>query len=216
MRLPPLHIVTNDAVLASDSFAAAATDILACCGPRVALHLRGHATPASRLFQHGEQLAAAALRSGSCLFLNDRVDIAMAVRADGVQLGVRSLAVRDVRMLLGAGARIGYSAHGALEAEHAGLDGADFVLLGTIYPSPSHAGHGGVGVQAIRESAARAGVHIVAIGGITPGRVPQVVAAGAYGVAVLSGVWDAPDPAAAAADYLAALERLRVEAMEMT
>jgi thiamine-phosphate diphosphorylase len=214
MRLPPLHIVTNDAVLASAAFAAAA-DILACCGPRVALHLRGHATPASRLFQHGEQLAAAALRSGSCLLVNDRVDVAMAVRADGVQLGVRSLAVRDVRMLLGAGARIGYSAHGALEAEHAGLDGADFVLLGTIYPSPSHAGMGSVGVEAIPGSAARAGVPIVAIGGITPGRVPYVVAAGAYGVAVLAGVWDAPDPAAAAADYLAALESL-AESMEMT
>jgi thiamine-phosphate diphosphorylase len=215
MRLPPLHIVTNDAVLASDAFAAAAADILACCGPRVALHLRGHATPAARLFHHGEHLAAAALRSGSCLLVNDRVDIAMAVRADGVQLGVRSLAVRDVRMLLGAGARIGYSAHGALEAEHAGLDGADFVLLGTIYPSPSHSGHGAVGVGTIHESAARAGVHTIAIGGITPGRVSEVMAAGAYGVAVVSGVWDAPDPAAAAADYLAALEASRAEPMEL-
>jgi thiamine-phosphate diphosphorylase len=216
MRLPPLHVVTDDTVLASDSFADHAAAVFACCGPRLALHLRGHATPASRLFRHGEQLAAAALRSGSCLLVNDRVDIAMAVRADGVQLGARSLAVRDARMLLGAGARIGYSAHAALEAEHAGLDGADFVLMGTIYPSRSHAGHPGAGLEAVREGVARAAVPIVAIGGVTPDRVRDVLAAGAYGVAVLSGVWDAQDPAAAAAGYLAALQAARAESMEVT
>lgn len=200
---PRLHLVTDDAVLARPAFADTAAAVLVACGTSAALHIRGHATSGAALHRIGETLAGACLRTGSWLLVNDRVDIAMAVRANGVQLGARSLPVHDARMLLGHGARIGYSAHGALEAAQAAVDGADFVLMGTIFGSASHPGTRPAGIDALRMSAARAGVPVLAIGGITPARVAQVADAGAYGVAVLGGVWHAADPVAAAAEYVA-------------
>lgn len=214
MALPRLHLVTDDGTLADACFVAVAEEVLARCGPDVALHLRGHGTPGARLFELGERLSAAALRSGSWLLVNDRVDVAMAVRSNGVQLGASSLPVREARALLGTGARIGYSAHGPLEVEQARGDGADFVLLGTIYASASHPGRGAAGLDMLQVAAGRAALPVVAIGGITPERVEAVQAAGAWGVAVLSGVWQARDPGAAAAAYQAALQVARPELME--
>jgi thiamine-phosphate diphosphorylase len=205
MRPPRLHLVTDDDILARPDFADVADAVLAACGAMAAIHLRGHATPASRLHALGEQVAAAALRSGAWMLVNDRVDIAMAVRANGVQLGVASLPVVEARALLGAGARIGYSAHSALEVQHAEASGADFALAGTIFASASHPGRDAAGVALLAECAQRSALPIIAIGGITPGRVVGAVQAGAHGVAVLGGVWHAPDPAAAAAHYVAAL-----------
>jgi thiamine-phosphate diphosphorylase len=131
----------------------------------------------------------------------------MAVRAGGVQLGARSLPVTEARRLLGAGARIGYSAHGALEAAEAAVDGADFVLMGTIYGSASHPATRPAGIDGLRRCVERAGVPVVAIGGITPDRLTPVAAAGAAAAAVLGGVWRERDPVAAAAAYLAAAHR---------
>jgi thiamine-phosphate diphosphorylase len=123
------------------------------------------------------------------------------VRANGVQLGARSLAVSDARALLGAGARIGRSVHGVEEAVGAEADGADFALLGTIFESASHPGRAAAGPSLVSDAVAGAALPVIAIGGITPERVAAVAAAGAHGVAVLGGVWRAADPAAAAAMY---------------
>jgi thiamine-phosphate diphosphorylase len=205
MRLPRLHLVTSDDVLAAPGFADAAEAVLEACGSGAALHLRGHATPGSRLHTLGERLAAAALRSGSWLLVNDRVDVAMAVRANGVQLGASSLPVADARALLGAGARIGYSAHSALEVLQAETDGADFALVGTIYASASHPGREPAGVALLAECTERGRLPVIAIGGMTPERVGETAAAGAWGVAVLGGVWSAALPDVAAARYLDAV-----------
>jgi thiamine-phosphate diphosphorylase len=212
--LPRLHLVTDDAVLADPAFSATAEAVLAVCGPAAALHLRGHATAAATRYRIGADLSAAALRTGSWLLINDRVDIAMAVRANGVQLGAASMPIADARLLLGAGAGIGYSAHGALEALEAETDGADFILAGTIYGSGSHPGREPAGPGRIEACVARVALPVLAIGGITPGRVAAVVAAGAHGVAVLGGVWHADDATAAAADYLAALRAVCTEPVE--
>jgi thiamine-phosphate pyrophosphorylase len=202
---PRLHLVTDDSVLATNSFVNVAEAVLACCGRQAAVHARGHATSGERLHAIGDLLAGTCLRTGSWLLVNDRIDVAMAVRANGVQLGARSLPVPRARLLLGPGARIGYSAHGALEAAQAVVDGADFVLMGTIYGSASHPGSVPAGIEALRDCAARAGAPVLAIGGISPDRVGRVAAAGAHGVAVLGGVWHAADPVAAAAEYVAAV-----------
>lgn len=212
--LPRLHLVTDDAVLADPGFLPSAEAVLEACGPAVALHLRGHGTRASLRHALGVELAAAALRTGAWLLVNDRVDIAMAVRANGVQLGVASLPIVEARALLGAGACIGYSAHAAAEAVEAGAGGADLVVAGTIYGSRSHPGREPAGVRLIEECAARAGVPVVAIGGVTPGRVAELAGAGAYGVAVLGGVWLADVPAAAAVDYVDALRSAIPQAQE--
>ncbi|HEX6135064.1 MAG TPA: thiamine phosphate synthase [Longimicrobiales bacterium] len=199
--MPRLHLITDDDVLAAADFLETAGRVLQCCGRGAALHLRGHRTSGARLHALGEQLEAATLRAGAWLIVNDRIDVARAVRANGVQLGERSLPVADARALLGAGARIGCSVHGAAEALQAETDGADFVVLGTIYRSASHPDGAVAGVQLVRRTAGRTTLPVIAIGGITPARAAEVAAAGAAGIAVLGGVWRAPDAVAAATAY---------------
>lgn len=213
--LPPrLHLVTDDGVLRRPDFIEAAEAVLAVAGPAVALHLRGRATTGAALHDIGMAASAAAIRAGAWLLVNDRVDVAMAVRANGVQLGLASLPVRDVRLLLGAGAPIGYSAHSPEEAVRAVGDGADFVLMGTIHPSASHPRQPAAGLDVLEETARRAGAPTIAIGGITPERVTAAAGTGAHGVAVLGGVWRAADPARAAGEYLAAVRRAWASAGE--
>lgn len=204
--LPRLHLVTNDALLRQPSFATQAEAILDACGADVALHLRGHDTSGRVLYELGERLAAASLRSGSWLFINDRVDIAMAVRARGAQLGERSLPVSEARLLLGRGAWLGFSAHDMPDVTRALADGADFVVLGTIFSSASHALREPAGVPLVEECVS-VGLPVIAIGGVSVAHVSQLARAGAYGAAVISGVWQAPDPVAAAAQYVDALRR---------
>jgi thiamine-phosphate diphosphorylase len=141
--------------------------------------------------------------------VNDRIDVAMAVRANGVQLGWRSIALADARALLGPGARIGYSAHTAADVALATAHGADFVLLGNIYETSSHARREPLGVSALREVAAQSRVPVVAIGGVTPPRAVELAGSGAHGVAVLGGIWHAPDVHDAAQQYLTALRGAR-------
>jgi thiamine-phosphate diphosphorylase len=205
MRLPRLHVVTDDAVLADPAFAERADEVFAAGGLDIALHLRGHRTSVRERYRIAERLAASALRTGAWLFINDRIDIAMAVRANGVQLGVRSLPVPDARSVIGAGARIGFSAHDTPRAVEAVVDGADFVLLGTIFPSASHPGRDGAGTAALQDCASRAGVPVVGIGGFTPQRAREAAEAGAYGIAVLDGIWGANDVATATATYVGAV-----------
>ncbi|HEX6938737.1 MAG TPA: thiamine phosphate synthase [Longimicrobiales bacterium] len=205
MRLPRLHLVTSDDVLCAPGFASRLERVLEACGADVALHVRGHGLQGRALHALAEHVRRGAERTGALVLVNDRVDVAMAAGVHGIQLGRRSLPIAEARRLLGAAAWIGYSAHAAEEAASAVRAGADFVVLGTVYPTATHPGEPGAGVGRIREGAAVAGAPVVAIGGITPGRVGAVLRAGAYGVAVLSGVWSAADPAGAALDYLEAL-----------
>ncbi|MFO7259849.1 MAG: thiamine phosphate synthase [bacterium] len=206
--LARLHLVTDDAVLRAADFRERAQAVLAAHGSALALHLRGHGVSGAELFELARDLAFGADGAGAELLVNDRVDVALAAGADGVQLGRRSLPIAAARALLGADAWIGYSAHGAEEAAQAAADGADFILVGTLYRTASHPEREPAGVERVRETVAAlapAEVPVIGIGGITPERVREVLAAGAYGVAVLGGVWHAADPVAAAADYIAAL-----------
>lgn len=204
--LPRLHLITDDAVLASPGFLDGARWVLREQGAGVALHLRGHGTSAGILYELARALVAEARETGGWVLVNDRVDVALAVGAAGVQLGRRSIPVRAARDVLGAGARIGYSAHDPDEAAAARRDGADFIVLGAIWETASHPGERPAGLELLRAATARAAAPIIAIGGVTPERVAEAVATGAYGVAVLGGVWRAADPAAAAAAYREALQ----------
>lgn len=202
--LPRLHLVTDDAVLADAAFPDIAGRVLERCGPAAAMHVRGPGTSAAKLYAMAVQLQTVALRTGAWLLVNDRVDIAMAVRANGVQLTSRSLELPDARTLTGAGARIGCSVHGPAEALQAESDGADFVVLGTIYETASHPDRAGSGIGLVRATVERTALPVIAIGGITPGRVADVARAGAHGAAVLGGLWRAANPVEAAAAYVEA------------
>ncbi len=201
MRIPPLHVVTDDAVIGDPHFQEHATEVLEAGGADVALHLRAPLASGLRLYELAAQLAPAARSAGALLLVNERVDVALASGADGVQLGARGIVASDARSLLGAERVIGVSVHGEAEAEEAVRGGADFLLGGTLYQTPSHPARPGVGPGFLRELAPY-GLPCIGIGGITPKRVREVRAAGAAGVAVLRGVWMEENPATSAGVYL--------------
>lgn len=200
--VPRLHVVTNDEVLAAGGFHDRAIRLLDGCGSAIALHLRGPRTPTVRLLALAETLAPRARAARAVLLVNDRLDVALAVGADGVQLGQRSLPVAAARSLHPHWL-IGVSIHGVEEAIAA--DDADFLVLGTIWESASHPGREGAGLPLVRQVCDRVRSPIIAIGGVTPERAAEARTAGAEGVAVVRGIWEASDPADAASEYLAYL-----------
>jgi thiamine-phosphate diphosphorylase len=205
--IPRLHVVTDDEVLSRAGWRGAAREILDSGGPGIALHLRGSNISGARLHDQASACAEIARRTGSWILVNDRLDIALATGAAGVQLGGSSFSAREVRSLADD-LRIGVSVHDAEQAEIAGREGADWVLAGTLFRSASHPEWPGKGTAWLAELAAL-GTPVIGIGGIDVPRVAEVRAAGAYGVAVIRAVWDAPSPAAAVTDLLAELGSLK-------
>lgn len=208
MTVPRLHAVTDDHVLAAGGFIDGALALLEAHGPALALHLRGHATTGAALFRLAAALAPAARGSGSSLLVNDRLDVALALGC-GAQVGRRSLPVAEARALLGPDATLGCSTHGVEASLRALDDGADFVLLGTIWASGSHPGAAAAGPELVAGLVARTAAPVIAIGGVTPKRAAEAVAAGAHGVAAVSGLWGMADPVAAAALYLETMRAAR-------
>lgn len=206
--LPRLHVTTDDAVLADEAFVARALAAVEAGADGIALHLRGRSTTAARMYEVAVALRPTCTRLGTRLLVNDRVDVALACDADGVQLGVRSLPVANARTLLGPHRLVGFSAHAADEAGGAVSAGADFVVLGSVWETASHPGAGPAGLDTLRATVDHAGAPVIAIGGVTPGRVADAAGAGAHGVAVLSGVWRRGDVGEAVATYLDAIRRV--------
>lgn len=205
--VPRLHILLDAGRLRGAALAESAR--LYGLGRPVALHLRARIS-AARLFAAAERLAGAA-GSGWCV-VNGRPDIALAAGAHAVQLGHTALSVREVRALARrASLRIGASVHGPDEAVAAAGDGADFLVVGTMYSTPTHPGREGRGpagmarVARAVEAAGHAGLPLLGIGGIDAGRIEPLVDAGAHGVVVRRAVWDQDDPAVAAASLADAL-----------
>jgi thiamine-phosphate diphosphorylase len=137
----------------------------------------------------------------AAVFVSGRPDIAAATGAHGVQLGIGDLAPADARRVLSHG-WIGRSVHSLEEARAAVEEGADFLVLGNIYETPSHPGRAALGTGPLRQ-AASLGPPVIAIGGVTPEHASELKAAGAYGVAAIRALWDANDPAAATLSMLA-------------
>lgn len=155
---------------------------------------------ARALLATAKRLAGAAHANGAKLIVNERFDVALAATAHGVHLNATSVQTAAVRCVTGNRCLIGYSAHASTEAGKAEADGADYVFLGTIWPSASHPGGAAAGTQLIRDTGLR--IPLIAIGGVTPTRTGEAMEYGAYGVAVIGGVWNAMDPAAAVKSYL--------------
>ena len=201
---PRLHVIVPDRAAAEEGFPREAGELYRRAGPSLALHLRTRSLTARRLHELASELSRAADRAGAWCLVNGRVDVALTAGARGVQLGGGALPVPEARRLLGEEAAIGASVHGPEAARRAAEEGATFLLLGTIFSTPSHPGRAPAGLGRI-EACRAAGPPLVAIGGMTPDRVAEVVAAGAHGVATLSGVWGSDAPADAVDRFLEAL-----------
>ncbi len=171
-----------------------------------AVQLREKDLPTRDLYHLAEKLLVLTRAAGAALLLNDRVDVAMALGADGVHLTRRSLPPKETRDLVGPIKLIGISCHSLADVREAVDGGADFVVLGPIFETPSKAAFGPpLTTRALRQARAAAPLPVLAIGGINQARIPDVMANGADGVAVVSAVMGAPDPGAAASELLAAV-----------
>lgn len=193
--LPRLHAVTDVAVLAHSDLGIQAAAI-AAAGSAVALHVRDRTASAAALAGVALRFLALARPPEASVFVNGRPDLAAAVAADGIQLSATDLTPADARRVFSRG-WIGRSVHSEMEAETAIAEGADYLLVGSVYPSVSHPGQPAVGLHLVRH-AVGLGKPVIAIGGMDPGRAVEAQAAGAYGVAAISALWKAADPAAAA------------------
>ena len=133
------------------------------------------------------------------LIVNERADVALAAGAQGVQLGESGPPVSEARKTLGGDALIGRSVHSLQSAAQAEADGADFLLVGTMFASRSHPGEAPSGPGLMQQVSANSRLPLIGIGGITPENADQVIGAGASGVAVITNILAAEDPKAAAA-----------------
>jgi thiamine-phosphate pyrophosphorylase len=167
----------------------------------ITIQVREKDTDGGPLLAFVRQLQDAA--PGVPLWVNDRVDVALAADVAGVHLPEHGLSIEDARAVAGAAGRplsIGVSRHtvtGALRA-----DGADLVQLGPIYETPGKGPRLGPAALAVRAELPPA-TRLVAVGGIdTPERAREAIAAGADAIAVIRAAWTAPDPAAAIAELV--------------
>lgn len=163
------------------------------------LHLRDKAASAKDLAALADALLAAGVPA-SKLIVNDRVDVALAVGAAGVQLAWNSLGPQRVKERWPT-LRVGCSVHAPEEAAEAFRQGADYVLFGHLYDTASKPGLPGKGLAPLAEAVRLAAGPVIALGGIKPGHIPGIMETGAAGYAVLSGIGAAPDPAEAARGY---------------
>lgn len=144
------------------------------------------------------------------LFINDRLDIALCVKADGIHLGQSSMPIDAVKKVIhasgieqGLGFLIGVSTHSPEEALEAEKEGADFITYGPIYPTPSKLRYGEpVGVESLKAVRGKIRIPIFGIGGIKVENIKEVMDAGAYGVAVISGILGAKNIKNAVKEYL--------------
>lgn len=197
--LPRLHAITDANVLGLEDLGVRAAAI-AAGGPSVALHVRNHSATARELVTTTRRFISLAQPPEAAVLVNGHPEIARACGAQGVQLRQTDLTPADARRILVSG-WIGCSVHSTEEAETAARNGADFLLLGNVYSTSSHPGQPGKGLDLIARCSTL-GVPVIAVGGITGVRAGEVRDAGGYGVAAISALWYAADPAAATLELL--------------
>ena len=161
------------------------------------VQLREKDLPGGPLLELAQQLRTVT-RGKALLFVNERVDVALACGADGVHLPEEGLPAEAVRALAGDRLLIGRSVHSVEGAVRAEREGVHFVQAGTIFPTRSKPEALAAGPQLIRDITQRVNIPVLAIGGIVVGNAHQVIHAGAHGVAVIGAIMDHGDPQEAA------------------
>lgn len=173
-----------------------------------AVQLRNKGDSARDILALGRTLRTLTRAAGALLFVNDRLDVALAVDADGVHVGPEDLPVAVVRAVSPAGFLVGRSARDPEAARRAVREGADFIGCGSVYPTSTKTDVGDIiGLDGLRRVVESVEVPVLAIGGITAERASEVAAAGAAGIAAVGALMRAPDPAAAARALLAPFRR---------
>ena len=173
-----------------------------------AVQLREKDLSGKELFSLAERVSHLCHRYQAQLFINDRVDVALAVNAAGVHLSESSMPVPAARTLLGMQRIIGVSTHSLEGACKAEREGADFIVFGPVFFTPSKAAYGAPqGLNALRKIVAKISLDVYAIGGIKLENLPETQKAGSRGVALISAIMSADEPNQAAQQLLALLTR---------
>ncbi len=208
MKLRGLYLILDPAVAGSRSL----TDIVRTAldaGVRL-FQLRMKTLETGGLYEMAVVLCPLVQKGGGAFIVNDRVDVAKAIGADGVHLGQEDLPLADARAILGPGKLIGISTHNLAQAIEAETGGADYIGFGPVFPTATKENPDPVvGVAGLREVRAKVRIPIVAIGGINAGNIADVRAAGADCCAVVSAVLTAPDPQAAIAELVKSIDRAK-------
>ena len=190
-EVPRLHVIVDSLSLADAAFRGGA--------PAVQVRFKGAGDAA--VLAECERIVASARRADAVVIVNDRADIALAVGADGVHGGADDLPVAVLRRLMGPRALVGGTARDPDTARRHQDHGASYVGVGPVYATATKAGlPDPLGPAGVEKVAAAVDIPVIAIAGITVARVPELLDAGAHGVAVIGAVAHAADPAAAAAE----------------
>lgn len=191
-----LYVITGDH---GDELETARIVEAALDGGATVIQLRKKSMPMREQYRLALALRTLTLAHEALLIINDHADLAIAADADGVHLGQGDLPPDAVRALPGfEGRLIGRSTHSLAQAQIAIHEGADYIAVGPVYPTPTKEGRPAVGTALVSRVAAAVDRPFLAVGGIDLNNAPAVVDAGARAIAVVRAVYDAPDPAEAA------------------
>ncbi|MGQ9598383.1 MAG: thiamine phosphate synthase [Anaerolineae bacterium] len=192
-----LYVITDRRAAGSRSI----LDIVGAAiqGGATVVQLREKEATTRQMIQLGQALHELTQRAGIPLIINDRVDVALAIDAEGVHLGVDDMPVPIARRLLGPHRLIGFSPSTLDEACQAEDEGADYLGIGDVYGTPSKPDAGApIGIEGLSRFVQTVSIPVVAIGGINASNAAATIEAGAAGIAVISAVIGAPDPQKAA------------------
>ncbi len=185
----------------------------ALAGGATAIQLRSKGGSTRAMVELGRELRRLTREVSALLLVNDRVDVALAVEADGAHLGDDDLPLPVARRITPAGFVLGRSVDNAAEAVAAAREGADYLGLGPVFPTRSKDGLGeAIGPAGVVEVRASVELPFVGIGGIDAENAASVAAAGADGIAVIGAVMMSSDPGRSARELLNAFERGRASA----
>ena len=204
-RIGRLHIITDTTLQSRFSHRELAQ--LALAGGAEVVQYRRKESSTRVLLEEAVALRALC-RGRARLIINDRADVALLADADGVHLGDQDLPLPLARDLLGPLRILGGSADNAEEAMARAAEGADYCGIGPVFPTGSKKDTGPLlGLEGLARAVQQARIPLIAIGGITLENLPEVLATGVHGVAILSAVCCAQDPAAATAEFRSRLDR---------
>lgn len=194
-----LYAITDTQLLTSRLLVAVEAALI---GGASVIQYRDKSTDTERRQQEARALLALCQHYGVPLLINDDVELAAQVQADGVHLGQGDGDIRSARQRLGAGAIIGITCHSSLElAAIAVLAGADYLAFGAMYASSTKVNAALCTLTTLSTARARFALPIVAIGGITPDNAGHIISAGASAVAVIANLWQAKDTCARARQF---------------
>jgi thiamine-phosphate pyrophosphorylase len=204
-----LYVVTNSRLVGQRSLAEVVAAVIR--GGAKVIQYREKNLDTRTMVETAELLRRVCRHLGAVFLVNDRLDVALAVDADGAHLGQKDMPVRMARRLLGKEKLLGVSVQDARAMDEALNEGADYLSLSPVFATPTKPDHEEpLGLERVRGLAGRSPLPVVAIGGINRSNVVDVMRAGVQGVCVISAVLNAPDPEQAAGE----LYRLAMAARE--